>query len=242
MSRVFAVVIAVVFAALFATSAAAQDARSPTTFSGNLGYVSATGNTKLATLSVGEALGHSVRRWAFSQLAAYVYGETDDQESAIQLRLAARADFAFQPRFGVFGGVSFERNRYAGFARRTEFIAGLRWKAIVASADSMGLDAGSVLTRQADVDGSSDTYASARAALAYKHVFSKAAYFQQLAEYVPNLQQSGAYRLNAESVVVAPISTHVGIKINYAVRFNSRPPVSFGSTDRVLTMGVQLSY
>jgi putative salt-induced outer membrane protein len=76
----------------------------------------------------------------------------------------------------------------------------------------------------------------------YKHQFSKLAYFQQFVEYLPNLQTSGSYRFNTESAVIAPISTHVGIKLSYAIRFDSRPQPTFGTTDRLLTTGIQVSY
>jgi putative salt-induced outer membrane protein len=76
----------------------------------------------------------------------------------------------------------------------------------------------------------------------YKHQFSKLAYFQQFVEYLRNLQTSGSYRFNTESAVVAPISTHIGIKVGYAIRFDSRPQPTFGTTDRLLTTGIQVSY
>jgi putative salt-induced outer membrane protein len=225
-----------------AATAAAQAAKPVTTFTGDLGYVSASGNTKLTTLSIGEKIGHTDGLWTFNQLAAYVYGKTDDKESANQLRVAGRADYTFQPRLSLFAGVSYERNAFAGFNARTDEIGGLKWKAVVAPRDSMNLDAGGQLTQESDVDGTRQSYPSARAALAYKHLFSKAAYLVQLAEYVPNLQTSGAYRVNTESAVVAPVSAHVAIKVNYVVRYDSHPPENFGTTDRVLTTGIQLSF
>jgi putative salt-induced outer membrane protein len=224
-----------------AASAGAQNA--PTTaFTGDLAYVSATGNTRLSTLSVGEKVVRTDGRLVLSQLAAYVRGETDGTESANQLRAAGRADVAFNPRLGAFAGVAFERNTFAGFKRRTDEIAGVRWKAIVAPNDSLSLDGGAVLTQQSDVDGTSDSYPSARVAAAYRHTFTKTAYFAQLAEYVPNLETSGAYRMNTESSIVAPVSAHIGIKATYSVRYDSRPPTGFGTTDRVLATGIQISY
>lgn len=228
--------------AAVATAATAQDAKPNTSFTGDVGYVSASGNTNLTTLSIGEKVVHTEGRWTLSQLAAYVYGETNSKESANQLRFAGRADFAFRPRLGVFAGVAYERNTFAGFNSRTDEIAGLLWKAIVAPRDSLHLEAGGAFTQEADVDGTSQSYPSARIAANYKHVFSKTAYFQQLAEYVPNLKTSGAYRVNSESALVAPVSAHFGVKVSYAVRYNSRPPAKFGTTDRVLTTGVQLSF
>jgi putative salt-induced outer membrane protein len=236
---------------LFLSDAAlhAQAPKPTTSFTGDLGYVSATGNTSLTTLSVGDKLAHTDGDWSFAQLGAYVYGKTDSKESANQLRFEGRADYALHPRFGVFADVAFERNPFAGFQRRIDENLGFRWKAIVAPRDSMSVDAGGGLTQESDIDATvpdagttSHNYSSARAAANYKHIFSKTAYFQEVAEYVPNLQTSGAYRANSESALVAPISSHIGIKMSYSVRYDSRPPVGFGTTDRVLTTGVQISF
>jgi putative salt-induced outer membrane protein len=233
---------ALAFCIALASAAAAQDAKPTTAFIGDLGYVSASGNTNLTTITVGEKLVHSDGRWVLTQVAAYVYGETDSKESANQFRLGGRADFGFRPRLGVFAGVAYERNRFAGFNSRIDEIAGLTWKAIVAPVDSLSVDGGGEYTQEADVDGTSQNYPSARFALNYKHMFSKKAYFQEFADYAANLQTSGSYRANSESALVAPISAHVGIKLSYSVRYDSRPPVNFGTTDRVLTMGIQLSF
>ena len=229
-------------AALLATVSAAQDAKPKTSYTGDLGYVSASGNTQLSTLSIGDKIAYTNGAWVLSQLAAYVYGETNNKQSANQLRIAVRADWAFQPRLSLFAGVAYERNTFAGFDSRTDEIAGLAWKAIVAPNDAMSLDAGGVLTQESDVDGTTHNDPSARFALNYKHAFTKAAYFQQLAEYIPNLNTSGAYRVNTESALVAPLSVHIGVKVGYVVRYNSAPPAKFGTTDRVLTTGVQVSY
>jgi putative salt-induced outer membrane protein len=228
--------------ACLAARGGGQAVAAKTAFTGDLGFVSATGNTRLSTLSLGDKIVRTDGRWVLSQLAAYVHGETNNAESANQLRVAGRADFAFHPRLGAFGGVSFERNTFAGFRRRLDEIAGVRWKAIVAPNDSLSVDGGGVLTQESDVDGTSKRYPSGRLAGAYKHTFTKSSYFAQLAEYIPNLQTSGAYRVNTESAIVAPLSAHVGIKAAYVVRYDSKPPTSFGTTDRVLTTGVQVSY
>ncbi len=89
---------------------------------------------------------------------------------------------------------------------------------------------------------STENYPAARVAVSYKHSFSKSAYFQQLAEYLPDLKTSGAYRVNTQSSLVAPISAHIGIKVGYAVQYNSNPPATFGTTDRLLTTGVQVTF
>jgi putative salt-induced outer membrane protein YdiY len=249
----------ILFAAAVALSsrAAAQDAKSiakisdgaadvpakiTTSFTGDLGFVSASGNTNVTTLTVGDKFVHTTGLWMFTQLATYVTSETNKKQSANQLLGSLRADYALDPRLSVFLGVTYERNTFAGFNSRTDEIAGVAWKAIVAPKDSLRVDAGGVLTQENDIDSTSQHYPSGRVAMSYKHQFSKAAYFHQLLEYLANLQTTGAYRFNTESSLVAPISAHVGIKVAYAIRFDSHPQPTFGSTDRLLTTGVQISY
>ncbi len=77
----------------------------------------------------------------------------------------------------MFAGFSFERNTFAGFNSRTDEILGFSWAAIVAAHDSARIDLGGVLTQEADIDSTHQSYPSARAALSYKHQFSKLAYF-----------------------------------------------------------------
>jgi putative salt-induced outer membrane protein len=233
---------AVFLAAVIANYLGAQAVAPKTSFSGDLGFVSASGNTRLTTLNVGEKLIHTDERWTLSQLGTYIYGETKGVETANQLRFAGRADYVLHPRLAVFAGASFERNRFAGFDSRTDEVAGLSWKALTEAHDSLSLDAGGVLTQESDVDGTHKDFPSARVAGAYKHSFSKTTYFQQLGEYLRSLDGGGGYRVNTETAIVAPLSAHIGIKVGYVVRFNSKPPTNFGTTDRLLTTGIQISY
>jgi putative salt-induced outer membrane protein len=227
--------------AALAQSAAAASPPA-TAFTADAGLVSASGNTQLRTLSLGDKLVHTAGRWVVSQLAAYIYGETQHVTSANQLRAALRGDYTFAARLAVFAAGSFERNRFAGFTRRTDEMLGLSWKALELPMDSLAIDAGGVLTQQKFVDSTEENFPAGRLAGAYKHAFTKASYFVQLAEYLPNLQSTGEYRVNTESDLVAPLSTHAGVKVGYVVRFDSAPALGFGTTDRILTAGIQIAF
>jgi putative salt-induced outer membrane protein YdiY len=146
------------------------------------------------------------------------------------------------PSLAAFLGVADEMNKFAGFNSRTDEFGGLSWKAVHSSTDSLAIDAGVGYTQQKDVDGTDKNYGSMRTAEVYKHVFSAHAYFLQLGEYVPSFGDKEGNRINAESAIVAPVSAHIGVKVNYSIRYASKPPTGFGTTDRVLTMGLQVSY
>lgn len=206
------------------------------------GFVSATGNTDVTTISLGNRIGATRGHWTLRQSSAYVYGKTKGVESANHLRAGARAEYAISNRFSAFSSVGYERNAFAGYDRRIDQQLGAQWRAVGTPTDSLLLDAGGLLTQQDNTDGTSDRSPSARGALAYKHVFSAKTFLTQDVEYVPNLEESGAYRLNAETALVAPLASRVNIKLGSVVQYNSRPPANFGTTDRVLTSGLQVSF
>jgi putative salt-induced outer membrane protein YdiY len=48
--------------------------------------------------------------------------------------------------------------------------------------------------------------------------------------------------VNTETGLVAPISSHIGLKLSYVIRFDNQPEPGFKKTDRLLTSGVQVTY
>ena len=97
-------------------------------FTAEFGFVSASGNTRLATMNFGEKAVVKVRSWSFAQQSAYIYGKTNGVPSANQLKTSLRVDRTFMSRVGFFAGVAYERNRFAGFTRHIDNIAGLSWR------------------------------------------------------------------------------------------------------------------
>ena len=90
------------------------------------------------------------------------------------------------------------------------------------------------------------SFPAARLGADYKHLFSKIAFFQQTAEYLPNLRDTEVYFVNTESSLVAPLTTKLGIKVGYVVRYNAAPPVKdgarLGKTDTFFTSGLTYSF
>lgn len=230
--------------AVAASSAAAQAPAPTLKLSGTVdaGFVSATGNTDVTTMNFGDKLQLLYDGWTFSQFAAQVYGKTKGVESANQLRAGLRAEKEVYPRVGIFVAGQYERNAYAGFNRRIDELFGVQWKAVADSSDLLTFDGGGLFTQQDNTDGTRKSSPAARIAGAYKHTFKPNTFFAQNIEYVPDLENHGEYRFNSETAAVAPLSARISVKLGYLMQYNSSPPPKFGTTDRVFTSGLQVSF
>ena len=229
-------VLTLALAAVIAPAAGAQ------TVTADFGFVNASGNTSLSTLNFGDKIVLKAASWVITQNGAYIYGKTSGISSANLLKAAVRGDKMFIGRVGFFVGSAYERNRFAGFTMHTDQIAGLSAQVLSEPRDTLRLDGGGVYTSEKRVDGSSMTFPAARAGMAFKHSFGGSSAFTQTAEYVPNLEDTDQYRVNTESGLTAKMTTHVGLKLSYLLRYDSKPAIGFKNADRILTTGLQVTY
>jgi putative salt-induced outer membrane protein len=228
----------------------AQDAKKPppTESSADLGIVAVSGNTSTSTVSANEKY---IRRWGTWELkedGGVVYGKTAGVESSNLLRLGLRADYDVTEHFATYALTVFDRDRFSGIRSRFAEGGGVAWKILANDADQLSVEAGYQYTQQGNLVGPDHDFSALRLASSWKHAVTKAAYFFQGVEYLPDVQDSKDYRVNTQSDVVAPLSAHVAMKFSYVVRFANEPPLNAAGTaplqktDRILSAGIQLTY
>jgi len=217
--------------------AESQQQKKPVQFTGDAGFVSTAGNTHVSTLSLGDKLTVEAGKVLLTQTFALVYGKSDSVQTANSQLVRGRADYRFSGRLAAYGFVGYERNRFAGIDHRTDEGVGLALAALRAARTELDFEAGVGLVQEhllpdPDVD-----------AARFKQLLGKAAYVQQTLEFLPNLESSGDYRINSESALVAPISSHFGLKASYLIKYNHAPPSpTLARSDRLLTTGLQVTY
>ena len=214
----------------------------PQELSADLGFVTTSGNSNITTLNIGEKL--IVRRGRFEHRQQFgsVFAEESGKQTSNLLFANVRSDFALNKKLAVFGYVGFDRNQFAGVARRLEEAVGLALKIINTDRDQWNAEAGLGLTQQLSTLDSTRNFASLRTGTSYKHFFSKSAYFFQGVDYLPSLKNSEDYRINSETALVAPLSTHIAMKASYNIRFANLPEPTSVKSDRILTAGLQFNW
>jgi len=208
----------------------------------DLGFVSTAGNTRVRTLNLGEQVVARPGGWTFSQTFAIVNGYTSGVESANNLKAGLRADRAIGAGFRVYALGTFYRDRFAGVARQFEEDAGLAYGILGGPRQVLDVEVGSGRIEQRGSDGASQQYWTSRAALHYRFNFATHAYAEQKVELISDLETFDNELLNTETAVAAPLSTHVAVKLDYTIRFASRPQPTFKKTDTVLSAGLQLQF
>lgn len=230
----------------------AQDTPKPKTveFSGTAGFAQTSGNANAISTNFGDKVKFIAKGWTLSQDLSFFYGEADDKVNANFWNGGVRAERGIGPRFGLFAMTRFDRNVLQGVARRFEEGLGLDAKLIMAPKDKLSAQIGASAFQFVATPGTTATgqanYPALRVGMDYKHSFSDLAYLQQTGEYLPNLSDRAAYLVNTETVLVAPLSKRLGLKLGYVIRYNSAPPTKSGTqlkrTDTFFSSGITFSY
>jgi len=224
-----------------AGSVSAQDP-APVHLTLDLGFVDVSGNTNVTTFNLGEKLSYTTGRWTLSQSAGVIYGSTDGSATAEQYDAGVRADYAVVDRLSVFAGVTYYRNVFAGLAERWNEGAGLAWKALTATRDSLQLEGALVTNQERNLLDQRSTFGAGRAALQFKHLFGESAFFSQFLEWTASVEDSDDQRVNSESALTAPISKQIALKAAYVIRFDNQPEPGKLDTDRTFTTGLQIAF
>jgi putative salt-induced outer membrane protein len=207
----------------------------------DVGFVNTAGNTDLTTINVGEELNYVLGRFTLGQTFGLVFGRSEGVTTSSLWRAGVRGEYALSQRVSAFANLAFDRNRFAGIARRFEEGIGILVKLLETPRNRLEVEGGLSLVQQRSILEVSENYPAARAAGQFVHHFAEETYFQQLVELIPSLETADDFRLNSESSLVAPLSRQLALKVSYVIRFDNEPELGFEKTDRLLTTGLQVT-
>jgi putative salt-induced outer membrane protein YdiY len=211
-------------------------------FVGNLGYVQTSGNTKLSTVNLGDkAVYRASASWTFTQTAGLVYGKSAGVQSANQLLAGLRADYWITPRLSAFGSADYEANPFAGISHRMQELGGLSWKAIATPRRTLSIDLGAGVTQER-TGGVDQSYGIARLAPTFRQLLGAHAYIEEGLELTEDLKHTGRLRTVSNTSLVAPLTSAIGIRVSYLMRYDAEPAVAgLKKLDTTFTTGIQVS-
>jgi len=226
-------------AGLCAASSLAAQAKKTLTL--DVGLVDASGNSNFLSANFGEKATWKNGAWSAAQNAKIIYGETDGARTTESYDADLRVERALSPRLGIYAFTAYQRDPFAGLASRWSLGPGVAAGLVQAARDTLDLEV--ALTQQSERTTAplERSFGATRTAALFKHVFTSKASFTQSLEWIAKLKTSDDYRLKSESALVAPLSSKIGLRVSYLVRFDNLPEPTFKKTDKILTTGIQVA-
>lgn len=215
---------------------------SPWAGEAGLSFVATSGNTDTQTLGLTFKLDRTPDPWGWELRAAFLTAEQNGEKTAEKYEVGARALRGLNERWDLFGGLSGEKNEFAGFDLRAVAEAGATYKALLGPEHNLSFDGGLTWTTEDYVDGGDDNYLGAILGLAYKWQFSETASFSQRLIWYPNFEESGDWDATSETALQASLNSRLALKLGYLVRYYNEPLEGFDDTDTTATASVVLSF
>lgn len=212
-------------------------------FAGDIGYVSTAGNSSVQTLNLGDRISAKSGMVTLSQSFNLVHGRSKGQVVTSLWRAGLRGDLAFPPTFGIYASINYERNVFAGLRSRIGNTLGVTAQLVRTPRDKLSLEGGLSLTAQRGIAGNGRDldFLGGRAATAFSHQMGNRASVSQSVELLPNFRQSEDLRINTESLITAPLTKQISVRLSYVIRYDGLPEPGFLGTDRLFTSGIQVS-
>ncbi|MFO7769530.1 MAG: DUF481 domain-containing protein [bacterium] len=215
-----------------------------------LSYVVTAGNAQSATLGFSNKM---VRRWPsaefemrFSGIRAESTTQTrvvtaagppvevstwsDTRLSAENYGMSTRYSRTLSEHMFWYGGVSWKRNRFAGFDNRYIAAGGLGTTWFEEPGHRFRTEYAATFTRQEDLLSSEpSTFAGARLSWEYARRLTDTADFENVLELDANLQETEDFRADMDSSVQVRVSQKLALKVGLKWIFDNRP--SFVAVD-----------
>jgi len=215
-----------------------------------LGAAFTSGNTKSSNLTLN---GEAVRATANDKTTLFgnaQYARSGGVTTADQVRLGGRHDYNLGPVWFAFGGLDFERNKFANLKLRSQLSGGLGYHALKTPDTTWDLFAGLGLASDKFVaatliDGatrSSYSYTSLLLAEESTHKLSDTTSAKQRLAIYPNLKNSGEFRATWDAGLAVAMSKVMNLNVGFSVVHNSEPGLGRKATDTLLTTGVSVKF
>ena len=211
----------------------------PTKITADLAYIATNGNTEVTTITGGEKLEHRITRWAFSEEARAVWGETDGVETAGRYDATVRGDYLLSERVSTFLMGVWRRNVFAGISRQFEEGGGVAWHAVMTKPHVLDLEAGGGLLQRRTTLDTNEEFPTARVALLYQYYFAEKAYFEARGAYLMGLEDSDDSQTEGRFALIAPLGAAFSVKLGYDLYYRNEPLPGLEKLDTTFSAGLQ---
>lgn len=215
-----------------------------------LGISLSSGNSKASNFTLN---GEAVRATAQDKTTLYgsaLYARSNGVTTGEQLRLGGREDYNLGPVWFAFGGLDFDRNKFANLKLRSQLSGGLGYHAIKTPTTTLDLFGGAGVSADKYFDSvlidgatrSSYSYTSLLLAEESTHKLTDTTSAKQRLALYPNLRNRGEFRATWDASLAVAMSKAMSLNVGFGLVHNSEPGPGRKATDTLLTTGVSVKF
>lgn len=206
-----------------------------------LNLTNTTGNTKVMTLGINDLYGYDRARWGLELKAGLLTSRSQGAATAEQYNAGEKAIDKVTGSFYGYEKVGWDKNRFAGILSRYDASLGVGDVLLEKGSDKVSAEAGAGFIAERRPD-KQNNFASGRLYGKYLRTLSKTANLSQDAEYLNDFKDAKDYRFNAETALIAAVSTRFSLKASYKWKRVGKPAPGFGKDDTILGAALILNY
>jgi putative salt-induced outer membrane protein len=214
-------------------------------WTGSLGlaYLATSGNSETSTFGLNFTTERRPTPWGLTIAGRFNRNEDDGVLTAERYSLGGRARRALGERWEVFGGLSAEKDEFAGFEMQLLAEAGVTYKALVGPKHHLSFDAGLTWTDENRIEPEPDVdFMGAVLGLDYEWKISDNSSFIQALDFYPNFDESSDWRLTSMTALQSAVNSWLAVKLGYEVRYRNQPIGDNDDTDTTSTASVVFTF
>lgn len=218
--------------------AAAPDAP---TWSGQLdaSLLAVTGNSDTRALGFGAVAFYNANRWRVEAKGSFTSAATDGIATARRTLTSLRVERDIGTWWGVYGGLGWARDTFAGYTSQTTIEGGVMYRAIVQPRHVLTLSGGIAQTFESRLPPEvNENFLGAKAGLNYRYRISDNAEFFEDAGMLWNFEISSDWRFSNSAGITAQVTKNIALKVANELFYRHQPISGFESTDSVLRAGI----
>lgn len=208
----------------------------------SLAYFATSGNAETGSLGSEVAFERRPVPWGFKIGADFARAEQNSEETAERYSGRFRAERLLDERWSLFGGLSGERDRFAGLDLRAVLELGATRRLLTGPVQTLSVDGGLTWTREDRSAGGDDDALGALFAVDHAWQIRPSTGWTQRLAYFPSFADADDWRLTYKASLAANISRRLALKVGYELRYDHEPVPGFDDTDTTLSTSLVVTF
>lgn len=202
---------------------------------GELSFVTTSGNSETNTLGLGGTLIYRPSPWVIESKVAFVRTAADDVVNARSIAASSRLSRDVTPRLSMFAQYDFLNSPFAGISQRHTVAGGVSYKAIDTARNTLHVDGGVGYASESPVGLPRTSAATVLAGAGYVWKISATSQLTEDARIVESLSTASDWRFDNAAALTAKVNAIMSLKLSHVTHVVNLPTPGFKKTDTILS-------